>query len=134
MPASAIRLHGFRELDRAFGKADKTLRKELRDAYKDAAEPVVRDAQSFALRDIDNLSKKRGVDWSEMRARATQRAVWVAPVARGVKSRGRQNLRRPNLAPLLLDSMEEALDQNVDEVLGRFEDLLDTVGRAWETA
>lgn len=133
MPASTIRVHGFRELDRAFGKADKTLRKELRDAYKDAAEPVVRDAELLARLDLKNIQKGEN-DWSEMRARATQRAVWVAPVQRGVKSRGRDSFRREKLAPLLLDPMERSLDQNVDEVLGRFEDMLDTVGRAWETA
>lgn len=130
MPANSIRLHGFRELDRAFGVADKTLRKELRDAYKDVAEPVRRDAEFLALNEIDNI----GVAWSRMRTRVTQRAVWVAPVERGVKTRGRERLRRPNLAPLLLEQMEEALDQNVGEVEDRLEDMLDSVGRAWERA
>lgn len=131
MPASAVRVNEFRELDRAFGKADKTLRKELRDAYKDAAEPVARDAEHLALLEIDNI----GVRWSRMRIGATQRAVWVAPVARGVKSRGRERFRRPNLAGLLLDrAMEPALEQNVSEIVHRFEDVLDTVGRAWEHA
>lgn len=130
MPASTVRVHGFRELDRAFGKADKTLRKELRDAYKDAAEPVARDAEKLALLEIRNV----GVEWSRMRIGATQRAVWVAPVARGVKTRGRQRFRRPNLAPLLLEQMETALDHNEAQIIDRFEDVLDTVGRAWEHA
>lgn len=129
MPADAVRVHGFRELSRAFARADKTLRNELRDGLRDAAEPVRRDAELYARLNIRNI----GVPWSRMRSRVTQRAVWVAPVERGVRSRAAQNRRRPNLAGLLLDdAMQPALDENEPEVVRRLEKVLDTVARDWE--
>lgn len=129
MPADAVRVHGFRELNRAFARADRTLRDELRRGLREAAEPVRRDAESLARLEIRNI----GVPWSRMRSRVTQRAVWVAPVERGVKSRAAERRRRPNLAGLLMDdAMQPSLDQNIGEVVDAIEDVLANVGRAWE--
>lgn len=129
MPAEAVRVHGLRELSRAFQRADATLKRELRDGLRDAAEPVRRDAELLARLEIRNI----GVSWSRMRSRVTQRAVWVAPVERGVKSRAAEKRRRPNLAGLLMDdAMLPALDQNRGEVVERLDDVLAKVGRAWE--
>lgn len=129
MPAEAVRVHGLRELSRAFQRADATLKRELRDGLRDAAEPVRRDAELLARLEIRNI----GVPWSRMRPRVTQRAVWVAPVERGVKSRGAQARRRPNLAGLLMDdAMLPALEQNRREVVDRVDEVLGKVGRAWE--
>lgn len=128
MPASSVRLHGVRELSRAFARADDTLKRELRDGLRDAAEPVRRDAELLARLEIRNI----GVPWSRMRSRVTTRSVWVAPVERGVKSRAAQPRRRPNLAQLLLDEMGTALEHNRDQVADEVEDVLAKVGRAWE--
>lgn len=118
-----------RDLRRAFARADTTLRRELDDGLRRAAEPVRRDAEHLATLEIDNI----GVPWSRMRSRVTARATWVAPVERGVKSRGHQARRRPNLAGLLMErALEPALEQNRPEVERAVEDVLDTVARAWE--
>lgn len=52
MPRSdvGVRLRGLRELDRALGKADKGLRKNLRDGLRDIADTVASEARSTASR------------------------------------------------------------------------------------
>lgn len=128
MPAESVRLHGLRELDRAFELADKKLQRDLRDRLQTAAEPVRGDAESNALFNISNI----GPDWSEMGVGVTRRTVYVAPRQRGVKSRGRDRLRRPNLAPLLATEMDKALDDNREQVVREVDDLLGEIGQLWE--
>lgn len=125
--ADAVRVRGLRELNLAFAQADKTLIREKRDALRRVADPVASDAEHLALIDIDNI----GIPWSRMRIGVTQRSVYVAPAHRATRS---PELRRPNLAPLLLDKMETALEHNAREVERELEDVLDQVGRVWERA
>jgi hypothetical protein len=130
MPAtSAVRVKGLRELQRAFSVADKKLAKELRSRLRDVAEPVRADAERLAVQEIRNI----GIPWSRMRVGITRSLVYVAPVERGVKSKGRASRRRPNLADLLMGrAMSPALEANEGRVLHELEDVLDDVGRAWE--
>lgn len=126
--ADTIRVEGLRELQRAFARADKTLSHELRDGLKDAAEPVRRAAEGLAVQNIRRI----GIPWSRMRTGVTRKAVYVAPVQRGVKSRGGPR-RRANLFDLLLGrSLEPALDQNAALVEARMEHLLGVVAKDWE--
>jgi hypothetical protein len=48
--AGTVRVHGLKELNRAFGKASKDLQRELRAGLKEAAEPVAAEARSNAAR------------------------------------------------------------------------------------
>lgn len=123
-----IRLEGFRELSRAFALADKVLSAELRSGLRDAAEPVRSDAELLAVSRIPRI----GIAWSRMRVGVTRTSVYVAPRQRG--ARGGAG-KRPNLAALLLGrSMEPALEANIGDVEDAVEDVLATVGRAWERA
>lgn len=129
MPAQAVSVKGLRELNRAFARADKTLKREKNDALKDAAEPVRREAEALAVSNISRI----GVPWSRMRVGVTQKVVYVAPKERGVRSRGDQRRRRPNLAGRLMDdAMQPALDHNHQKVVENLDHVLATVGRAWE--
>jgi hypothetical protein len=61
-----------------------------------------------------------------MRTGITRKVVYVAPRQRGVKTRGADPRRRPNLAQLLLDrAMEPALDRHEHEIVEAFDRLLD---------
>lgn len=125
--SGAIRVRGLRELNRAFARADRTLRKEKNDALKRAAEPVRADAQALAAANISRL----GLEWSRMRVGVTTRVVYVAPAKRAV-SRGGPSAR-PNLAPLLMDeAMLPGLERNRETVVRELDHMLASVGRAWE--
>lgn len=129
MPFTGVRVRGLRELDRAFKLADKAEQKELREALRDAGEPVRADAEQLARTNIPRI----GPVWSEMRTGVTSKVVYVAPKARARSGNPRR--KRPNLAALLLGrSMEPALERNIGEVERRVGVALDTVGRIWEHA
>ena len=120
---SGIRIKGYIEMQRAFKKADKDLPKDLRKALKEVAEPVRADAAGRASREITNIGPK----WSEMRTGVTTKVVYVAP-----RKRGRGRLRRPNLAPLLMDrAMQPALDAHADDIERAAGEALDDLFRRW---
>ena len=126
---SAVHIRGLAELDKAFAAASRTEQKELRVGLAEAAEPVGRSAESLARERISHI----GDAWSEMRIGVTRRLVYVAQKQRGRESRRNPNLRRPNLAELLLGrSMVPALELHAGEVQERLGHVLDTVGRVWE--
>jgi hypothetical protein len=116
-------------MQRAFIRADKKLSTELRGRLREAAEPVAGTAETLAESQIRNI----GVRWSRMRVGVTRSLVYVAPRQRGVKTNARNRLRRPNLAPLLMDrAMSPALDQHTSEIVESVDRLLVEVGRDWE--
>ena len=123
-----IVVEGLADLNRAFAVADRTLSKELRKGLRESAEPVRSDAQNLALGDIRNMTEA----WSRMRVGVTRTTVYVAPRSRGSR---RPGSRRRNLFELMAGrALEPALDSNVEDVTRRLDDVLGTVGRAWETA
>ena len=108
-----IYVTGLRELSAAYSKLERDTRLGLRHGLHDAAEPVRRDAESLAQAQISRI----GRNWWKMRTGISRNLVYVAPVQRGVKTKGRQQLARPNLADLLIDrAMEPALHRNEAEV------------------
>lgn len=130
MMASFIHVTGLRELDRAFGKANRALNNDLRDALAEAASPVRADAQMLAAASIRNVQE--GDPWSRMRIGVGRWVAYVAPLERGVKGRSGRR-RRPRFADLLLArAMEPAVDRNASKVEKRLEGLLDDVCDAWE--
>jgi hypothetical protein len=120
--AGPVRLEGFRETSRAFGRMGGEIKREWQQELRAVGEPVRATAQSLAYSEIPRIGRR----WGEMRTGVTQRAVYVAPKARGRNPA----LKRPNLAPLLMRrAMEPALNRHEQQTVRRVERLLDRVGR-----
>ena len=131
--AKAIQVDGLAELRKAFLAADKALREDLDDALQEAAAPVRSDAQQLAQHTIPHM--KVGSSWTLMRIGIDRRdsLVYVAPVERGVKVKGRERFRRPAFANLLRDrAMEPAAKHNERRVVQRLDQMLGEVKRVWE--
>jgi len=122
-------VEGLQDLSRAFKAADRMLQRDLRRTLAEAARPVADTAESLAVAEIPNI----GIPWSRMRVGVTQKLVYVAPVERGVKSRGRASLRRRNLKDKMLDeAMYPALDRNQELIVGRTQTMLIQLAGRWE--
>lgn len=134
MPAQPrIRVEGLADLQRAFAVANRTLSRELRKGLRESAEPVRADAEILASLEIRNMEPPGAgaQDWRRMRVGVTRTSVYVAPRARA--SSGKR--KRRNLFDLMTGrSLEPALDANVEEVTHRLDDVLGTVGQAWDRA
>jgi len=115
-----IYVTGLADLQRAFSKLERDTRLGLRHGLRDVAEPVRRDAERLAITQIRRIRfrSSRGPKWEKMRIGVNRNMVYVAPVQRGVKSKGRiRRYARPKFADVLLDyAMEPALHQNEAEV------------------
>jgi hypothetical protein len=131
MPGSVsnpIIIRGLSELNRAFARAGKQTRHEIRFEMAALAEPVRQTAERLAVEKIRNI----GLEWSQMRTGVTSRLVYVAPVQRGVKTRGRDKRRRPNLAELLIGrALDPALAINRAHIEAGFERMLDRISDSW---
>lgn len=122
-------VEGYRDLQKAFAKADKAASRELRRSLKDIARPVSERAEALAVQEVKNIGDR----WSKTRIGATRSLLYVAPKERGVSSRARRPLARPNLKTKLLDeAYYPALDQNEHVIREATRDLLSTIGREWE--
>lgn len=122
-----VRVEGLAELQRAFGVANKTLARELRKGLRESAEPVKADAEVLASTRIRNMTSS----WSRMRVGVTRTSVYVAPRSRATSG----SRKRRNLFDLMTGrSLEPALEANVNEVERRLDDVLGTVGAAWDRA
>lgn len=132
MASGAVHVEGLRELERAFGAADKELRNDLRDALAESAAPVRADAQSLAGSGvIRNL--RSGAPWTGMRTGVGRSIAYVVPLERGARSRFSR--RRPRFGDLLLErAMQPALERNLPKIEKRFGEMLDDVCRVWENA
>lgn len=129
--ANAVHVSGLRELERAFLRTDRALAGDLKDALTEAAAPVRRDAQALAASQIRNV--RPGDPWAGMRIGVGRSIVYVAPIARGVKSRGDQRFTRPKFGTKLLrEAMEPALEHNRFVVERRLDAMLDEVADVWE--
>lgn len=124
-----VRVEGLDGLRRGFRAYDRALATDLDDALEEAANPVRQDAQAFASSSIRKMTRP----WAAMRVGTGRGVVYVAPVERGVKGRGNQRKRRPNLADLLMGrAMEPALRRNEATVVRRVDRALDDFARLWE--
>ena len=126
--SSAIRVHGLRQLNRAFAKADKNLKKELTQTLKQVAEPVRADAarRTHLIRNVRS-SSEAARDWSQMKTSAQTSMTYVAP-----RARRRGGSPRPHFGTLLMDmAMQPALDAHAAEVEHELGRMLDEIGRDW---
>ncbi len=129
--SGGIRVDGLAQMQRAFAVADKTLATEMRKGLRDAAEPVKASAQTNAADFLDGPRSDGAQDWRAMRVGVTRTLVYVAPKARSTRS----TRKRRNLFDMIAGrALEPALDDNVGEVERRLDQVLATVGSAWERA
>jgi hypothetical protein len=127
--ADAVVVHGLADLNRAFRNADRATRLGERRALRAIGKPVAAAAEQLAFQQISNI----GDHWSQMRVGVTQKVVYVAPSQRSKASRGNPQLRRPNLANLLMDrAMEPALEQQRNQVERDVDQFIDNVASVWE--
>ena len=94
-------VQGLRELNRAFADTDREIRLGWRAAERQIAEPIRQDAEQRALSSIPRMAASP--KWARMRVGVTRQMVYVAPRQRGVKTKGRRQMGRPNLFDLLLE-------------------------------
>lgn len=114
MAQQTVKVHGLRELNKAFRDMDAALHTQMRAELIDVAEPVRETAQSLAW-GIRNQTDP----WSQFRIGATQRLVYIAPKRRGRK---KGPGRRTNFAQLLAGrAMEPALEQNHSQIVHRLD-------------
>lgn len=134
MPAVAqatLHVRGYKEISKAFAKADRSIKGEMQAAFRDVAEPIRQGAETRALVSIPRI----GPRWGLMRTGLTTTRVYVAPRERGKGSRGNRALSRPNLAGLLLDrAMQPSLDAHEHEVADRFDEATRRIERIWDRA
>jgi hypothetical protein len=117
--AGEIVVRGLPELGAAFARMDAGTKKAVRAEIKSAAQPVATKAEGLAVAEISNIGDR----WSRMRVGSKGGMLaYVAP-----KARRRGGSPRPNLAPLLKRSMDEALDNSRGEVEQRIETAVDAV-------
>ena len=123
MAPSTVHVNGLKEMQRAFTRADKDLKKDLRSTLRKVAEPVRSDAAQLAVGEIANI----GPEWSQMRTGVTNTGAYIAP-----RRRRRAGSRRPNLASLLMDrAMQPALDANANDVENAIGEMLDDICTRW---
>src|SRR5262245_59986111 len=115
-----------REVSLAFAHAGPDARAELRRTFVDVAKPVAIGAEQLALGRIRRMPQSPR--WAGMRVGVTRTVVYVAPKRRGVKTRGADPRRRPNVGTLLMvRAMEPALERNQPELEHACERALDRV-------
>lgn len=109
MPATVV-VQGFEELQRAIARSGPAVKLAMDEGLRRGAEPVRALAGLYARRNISGMKRAQfqPPPWSVMRVGVTNKIVYVAPAARGVKTRNPFDpRRRPNLFDLI---MNKALD------------------------
>jgi hypothetical protein len=123
MPAGTIRIEGLKELRKASKAAGKATDKLVREALKQAGEPVRVRAELLAQMDV-----QAGAKWSRMKTGTTTRTVYIAPAAK--RAGGSP---RPNFGGLLMrKAMAPALEQRQDQAVREIEEALDKIADVFE--
>jgi hypothetical protein len=91
---ATLRVKGFTALQRDLAKTEKRIRDDIHQQIRQAAEPIRRDAETFARHRISHIGRQ----WFRMRIGLTPHGIYVAPRMRATRNRSR---KRPNLARLL---------------------------------
>lgn len=126
---------GLAEIDRNLRLVGPTFQREFRAHLKEIAEPVRRDAEQLARTKISGIARSKTGAWAEMRTGVSGSFVYVAPKRRGVKTRGPDPRRRPNLVDLMMGrALNPALASNEALVKVGVEAVIDSVGKLFEAA
>lgn len=123
--SNPIEVEGLAELDRAFGQVDKELRKRLRLAEREAAAPVAAVSRELAVSEISGMRRQRSIDWSQFRIGSNATTVYVAPKERGRRGHRGPAGKRPNLANMLIEKMDKAVERERSRVERAIERAID---------
>lgn len=125
--SSGVKVEGLPQLRRLLAAAAPTAKKELDAGLRELAEPIRADAEALAGSQIHRI----GPRWQRMRVGVTNKAVYVAPRQRGVKTRG-SPLSRPKFAEVMEErAMGPALERNRDNIVGGVERLFERFAQRW---
>jgi hypothetical protein len=113
-----VKVHGLRELNRAFKAVAGDLDKKLIEELKEAAEPVAKETEQLALTRIRNMPSSP--QWAVMRIFVSKANATVSmfPLQRGRRNRG------AGLGPRLQEAMDIGLEHNENEVHNRIDGLI----------
>ena len=114
--AATVRLHGLREVNRAFNRIDKEVVGEIKAELKKVAEPVAADARG-------RIGRYRGASTSTIKPYATMKGVVVRQQAR------KRTGRHAQVGSLQMGHLIGALEDHEDEIREDVEDLLDWLAR-----
>ena len=129
--AQTLRVEGLRDLNRAFERAPKTLKKEWTAGQRKIAEPTRRLAASKALTMARNVP--RSPQWAEMRVGVTQSVVYVAPKERSRRYKSHAAIETQELGRHADGPGDAtALEANALQIFREFDGFLAAVGRDWE--
>jgi len=136
MPASSgIHVRGLDGLNRALRRSSRDVRLGIRKELREVAEPVRAEAEHRAHSEISGIARGRGRShWERMRVGLSlaHDLIYVAPRQRGVKGRGADPRRRPNLADLMMGrAMEPALEHHQAQIEARVGRALDRISERW---
>ena len=128
MAQTAIQVQGLNDLVRAFRVANKEVARDVRTAIEQAGEPIRQEAQELVRTELSGMSRSR-IPWWTIRTGVERNTIgYIVPATRG--GRGERRKRR-NLAGLIAEREQRALDNHAGRVQAEFEDALDEVARAW---
>lgn len=118
MADATVRIRGLGAAQRALSKVNQGAAKEVRDALKKAADPIVATAKV-------RLSRYAGASVGTIGPRVAARGVFVTQRAKRVSG------LRPDFGALqMFDVLIPALDEHEGDVLKEVEDALDHLGRS----
>lgn len=106
--AAAVHVEGLAEMNRAFARLDRDIKTKKTGELKKLVEPPRSAAEDNALSNISNI----GSVWSGMRVGTSTSLVYIAP-----KARRRGGSPRGNLAGLLMDAMQSAVDEHQEQIV-----------------
>lgn len=126
----AVQVVGLNDLIRAFAVADRLVAKDVRTAIEQAGEPIRQEAQTLVRTEISGMARSR-LPWWSIRTGVERNSVgYIVPAMRGAQGVSNKRKRR-NLAPLIAEREQRALDNNIHRVEDEFEDALNEVAKAW---
>lgn len=130
--SGGVAVDGLAELKRTFKFAPKDVRLAYNRELRTVGEPTRDLASRLALSRIPRV--RFSPKWAEYRTGVTQKAVYVAPRQRGVKTRGGENRRRPNMGRLLAErASQPALKATEPRIEREFSDMLDRLTDKWNS-
>lgn len=129
MASAAIRVEGLADLQRAFRVANKEVARDVRTAIEQAGEPIRQHAQMLIRTEVSGMARSQ-IPWWTIRTGVERNTIgYIVPAQRGV--RGRSRRARRNLAGLIAEREQRALEANSGRVVEEFEEALGDVAKAW---
>ena len=126
----AVQVVGLNDLIRAFAVADRLVARDVRTAIEQAGEPIRQEAQTLVRTEISGMARSR-LPWWSIRTGVERNSIgYIVPAMRGARGVSNKRKRR-NLAPLIAEREQRALDNNIHRVEDEFEDALNEVAKAW---